>query len=345
VYFLSVAEASAAELYGPKQADLLDALGKEHDNFRAALASTMEAGELPTALRMGGALWRFWQMRGHLREAAGRLASMVEHPDAERDPAALAMGMEGAGGINYWMANWERAERYYTRCVDLRRSIGDRAGLGEALYNLSFVYSITTPPIRDLARARGLIDEALAAYREVDDARGMAKALWAIANDHQMRQEWLASRDSAFEALKLFEDLEDRFGAAWAYRDIGVAATYLQDFEKAEWALFEGLKLFNAAGDLTGMGVLVGDISILEGFRGGHERAARLRGAAFGIDRRSGQDMVRQLDLVLPRVEETVQGPLSQTEFNRLLEEGQSMAPDEAVALALRRDLEDSGVV
>ena len=43
-YFLSVAEAAAAELFGPKQADLLDALGQDHDNFRAALAWALEHG-------------------------------------------------------------------------------------------------------------------------------------------------------------------------------------------------------------------------------------------------------------------------------------------------------------
>jgi tetratricopeptide (TPR) repeat protein len=165
---------------------------------------------------------------------------------------------------------------------------------------------VSSPPVRDLTRSRALIDEALGAYREADDASGMAKSLWAIANDHQMRHEWEASLVADHRALKLFDDLEDRFGAGWAYRDIGVAAAYSGRLEEAEWALFEGLKCLSSAGDLAGMGVLIGDVSLLEGFRGDHERAARLRGAAFGLDRRSGSGVVSQLDAVLPKVEETV---------------------------------------
>ena len=253
-------------------------------------------------------------MRGHLREAAGRFDSLLQHPDAERDPEALAIAMEGAGGVAYWMTNYPEAEQYYGRCVELWRSMGDPRHLGDALYNLSFVYSVGGPPINDMARSRQLIDEALESYREAGDAGGMAKTFWAIANERQLRQEWAASRDAARQALELFEQLEDRFGAGWAYRVIGLSAAYLGELEEGERALSEALKLFSAAGDLSGIAVLIGDISVLEGFRGDHERAARLRGAAFSVDRRSGSGVVTVLDRLLPNVEETVRGSLSKSE-------------------------------
>ena len=141
----------------------------------------------------------------------------------------------------------------------------------------------------------------------------------------------------ARQALKLFEDLDDRFGTGWAYRDIGVAGAYSGQLEESGWALSEALRLFSAVGDLAGIAVLIGDISVLEGFRGDHERAARLRGAAFGLDRRSGSAVVSVLDQVLPNVEETVRGSLSQAEYDRLIEEGAALDTDQAVAFALGR--------
>ncbi len=92
-HFLAIAEDAAPELFGPKQADLLDSLEHEHDNFRAALAWAMDAGEPSLALRLGAALWRFWQMRGHLREAAERLEALVADARAADHPAALTSAL------------------------------------------------------------------------------------------------------------------------------------------------------------------------------------------------------------------------------------------------------------
>ncbi len=46
----------------------MDRLEAEHDNFRAALSRSLEAGDAELALRIGGALWRFWNVRGHFSE-------------------------------------------------------------------------------------------------------------------------------------------------------------------------------------------------------------------------------------------------------------------------------------
>ena len=46
--------------------------------------------------------------------------------------------------------------------------------------------------------------------------------------------------------------------------------------------------------------------------------------------------MVSRLDQILPNVEETVRGPLSQGEYDRLIEEGAALDTDQAVAFALQ---------
>jgi tetratricopeptide (TPR) repeat protein len=335
-YFLVMAEEDAAELLGPKQADLLDALEEEHDNLRAALTWAAEAGELPTALRMGGALWRFWQMRGYLREGAGRLGAIVDHTDAERDPAALAVALEGAGGIAYWMGRWEDAKRFYEACLDLRRETGNRAGTAEALYNLSFCYTVPLPPLRDIPRARRLIEEALAIFRELNDRHGMAKALWAGSAVAESVQGWSESRAAAKQALEVFRELDDRFSAAWAYHSIGLASTQLGLLDEGEAAIREGLREFGAAGDVTGLGQLLWDMSVLEARRGRHDRAARLRGAAFGAEKRGGQALVSTLEGYIPGNEALVRGPLSPEDFDRLMNEGAALGDKEAQAYALR---------
>jgi predicted ATPase/class 3 adenylate cyclase len=335
-YFLVMAEAAAGELFGPKQAELLDALEEEHDNFRAALAWSVE-NDLPTAFRLGGALWRFYQMRGYLREGAERLKAMIEQPGAEQDPTALAAVLEGAGGIAYWMGHWEDAERYYQRCLDIRKELGDPAAVAEALYNLSFVYMVS-PELHDRARGRQLTEEALEIFQRLEDRRGLAKALWAIAAYAESGAEWELCHDAASRALTYFLEFEDRFGAGWAYHSIGLASSQLGRMDEAREALVKGMELFLGAGDISGVGIFLVDLSLLEGLLGDHQRASRLRGAAFAAGELTGQGLTDNVESYVLGVEEAVRGPLSQEEYERLQQEGAAMTVDEAAAYALRRE-------
>src|SRR5919107_5138889 len=68
-YFLALAEQGASELKGPEEATWLERLDLEHDNMRAALSWMLEAEEAEPGLRLAGALWQFWDMRGYYGEA------------------------------------------------------------------------------------------------------------------------------------------------------------------------------------------------------------------------------------------------------------------------------------
>lgn len=74
VYFGGLAEGLEPKLVGDSQRQALEELELEHDNLRSALVGHLSSGRLPEALRIGAALWRFWVMRGHLREGRERLA-------------------------------------------------------------------------------------------------------------------------------------------------------------------------------------------------------------------------------------------------------------------------------
>src|SRR5206468_5338800 len=50
--------------FGPDPAPALNRLEAEHDNFRAALRRSLDAGARDTALGLSSALGRFWALRG-----------------------------------------------------------------------------------------------------------------------------------------------------------------------------------------------------------------------------------------------------------------------------------------
>lgn len=65
---LLLAEQAAPALAGPDVVSWLARLDAEHGNLRAALRWTLDRGDAPAALRLAGALGRYWAHRGHLSE-------------------------------------------------------------------------------------------------------------------------------------------------------------------------------------------------------------------------------------------------------------------------------------
>src|SRR5205823_3402896 len=75
-HFLALAEEAYPNLRGsPKE--WLGRLEREHDNLRSALDGLEAAGETQPALRLAGALFRFWYLRGHFPEGRTRLERLL----------------------------------------------------------------------------------------------------------------------------------------------------------------------------------------------------------------------------------------------------------------------------
>lgn len=334
-YYLELARRAAPNLFGTEQGRWLGVLSGEHDNLRAALVWAQAAGEVEMALRLGGSLWRFWQMRGHLREAAERFRGLLALPGSADHPEARAEALEGAGGVSYWMGDWDPAEAYYRECLEIRRGLGDPKAFADAAYNLSFVYTVPPEPQRDLARARPLLEEALRAYRELDDRRGVATVLWASSNIHAVAEEWRKCADTAREAYEIFQDLGDQFGAAWAAHSAGMALTPLDERVEARQLLERAMRMFSEAGDLTGIGLVLNDFAALAAAEGDFARYIQLRAASGVIEREAGQGLVSNMDSYYSWVPEVTEKEVTLEERARLRANGEALSTEEAIEYAL----------
>src|SRR5439155_4286786 len=87
-HFLGLAVEAESHLTGGDQVQWLDRCDREHANIRAALRWAIDAGRADRGQGAAGALWRFWQQRGHLAEGRRWLGEILAMPSGQgRTPA------------------------------------------------------------------------------------------------------------------------------------------------------------------------------------------------------------------------------------------------------------------
>jgi predicted ATPase len=208
-YSLALAEQAAPELTGPRQAAWLERLERDHDNLRAALGRALERDQTELGLRLAGALGRFWEIRGHLREGQGWLERALSRwPEAPA--AARAAALNAAGSLAYHACAYERAATLHQEALSLRRVLGDRRGVAVSLHDLG----ITALHLGDLDRSEALCAEGRAIWRELGDQRGVAISLNSSAILARNRGDHERARAYYEESLALFRGIGDTGASA-----------------------------------------------------------------------------------------------------------------------------------
>ena len=293
--YLELAEAAAGHLTGPDSRAWLDRLEADHDNLRAAVDRAVEHGDAEIALRLLAALWRFWQIRGHLVEAADRADRILSMAGIEgADPRLLARGWGARGGIAYWRGDLPTTADAYRRALEAARRSGDRRTLADALYDAGYAPFADRPDPTTM-RDEGLVyfDEAAAVYRELGDDRGLASVEWAIGVANTFAGRHDEALGHVTRALAAYRAVDDRFGEGWALHMIGLNLAKLGDLDASERRFREALDVFGPYGDLSAILIVLVDLGLVADRLGDPERATRLGGAAHAIRNRSGSDLLQ----------------------------------------------------
>jgi predicted ATPase/class 3 adenylate cyclase len=341
--FVGLGERLTPLLAGEDQRRWLGRLERDHDNIRAVLDRTVAAGEGEPAIRLGYAMWRYWQKRGHLAEARRRLQAMADAPWSRADRVLRARLMEALGGVAWWQADLEPMAAAYREALSLWEELGDPREIANALYNDSFRYAVTAgrgeaDPDRigfdQMSRARDLASTA-------GDERGRANALWGIGN-------WMYFHDAEDrgagqfrEALEIFSRIGERTMEAWSLHMLSTALIRASELDEARDRIRAATRLFHRFGDVAGLSLALDDFASLAVAGDDLPRAARLWGAARALSSAGG---VRLADFVDEQYEfygrPTARGAASDGELQQYVDEGRSMTLDESVAYALESDID-----
>jgi predicted ATPase len=293
--YLGLAERAAPSLTTSDQRTWLDRLGRDHDNFRAVHEWTLQTADANIGLRLVAALWRFWQIRGHLVEGNSRAEAVLGIPGAQEAGETYLAAVEAAGGLCYWLADFPCAQSHYEEVLGARRASGEPRAIAEALYNLSFIELFF---LENTPRARELGEEALALFREARDERGIAKGLWQLANVMRDMSDAAAARRYCEEAIPILRRLNESFMLAWSLFTLGQAEAVDGNMAVSVDRHLEALDLFAAAEDMSGFVLVLDGLAVVAGLQEDLQRAAKLSGAVEVLENTSGTGITPRARLV-----------------------------------------------
>jgi tetratricopeptide (TPR) repeat protein len=244
-FFLTLALQAEPELTGPKQKAWLTKLEREHDNFRAVFKWVEENGETDLGLRLGGALWRFWLVRGHMLGGRERLIALLALPGSAQRTRERAKALNGAATIIHEVGDYSNAHSLLHESLEIWRELGDQKAEAAALNNLSWIAVMRC----EFDTARTLAAESLMLHRELGDKRGIALALNNLGWAANLQGDFTTGRSLHESGLSLRREIGDERGIAFVLTSLGWIEGMLGHYENATSILEEAYARLKALDD------------------------------------------------------------------------------------------------
>jgi predicted ATPase len=255
-YCLVLAEEEATEQIGT---EWLERLTSEHDNLRAGLEWLTETGNAEWGLRLGTALFRFWETREYLAEGRDGLGRLLKLAGAVAPTKARTRALFSAGVLAGEQGDYASAETLIGESLGIARQLGDKTGVAVSLNALA----VFARDRGDVATANALFEESLVLWRELGDQKAIARALSNLANVVKLQGDHARARSLYAECLSIFQGLDDRTGVAWSMNYQGDVARDQGDSAGAQKLYEQGLAMFRELDDRWGIAGTLADLGTL----------------------------------------------------------------------------------
>jgi hypothetical protein len=134
-YYLVLAEEGAEDMAA--HPEWLDRFEVEHDNFRLALDYLIKTGDAEWGLRLGAALFRFWETREYLTEGRDAIARLLALEGAAARPKLRARLLFAAGVLAASRAITALRSRLFEESLETCLELNDNRGVAVALNALA----------------------------------------------------------------------------------------------------------------------------------------------------------------------------------------------------------------
>lgn len=359
---------------GPKKPNLsvwMKDLEEEHDNLRAALQWALENNDIESALRIAGAIWRFWQIHGHVEEGSKWMSMILDRPEKQAS-MSRAKALWGAGWLGMVMGNLTQSRAYFEEGAAIARLLNDDHYLGLSLHgqgavaraqgdfdhsraafeeslplfkglenteNVAWTFEhlgVTAIEQADFAQAGAYLSQGLALFQELDQRWPCAEALTFLGHTALQQANYVLAQKRYEDALAIYVELEDKLNIATINSYIGATLFGRGDYVKSVTLYKENLLLSHELKDHWGLGWGMERLAEAAEKLNKPEHAARLWGAADSLRRVSG--VLWHPGFHSYYTEQrfaALKSLLGEARWNELWQEGQTMSTAQAVKIAL----------
>src|SRR5450755_1452652 len=371
-YYLVLAEEGAEDMAA--HPEWLDRFEVEHDNLHLALDYLIKTGDAEWGLRLGAALFRFWETREHLAEGRDAIARLLAMEGTAARPklrarllfaAAVLSGEQGdynsaqqmledsletclelndnrgvAVALNALAVNARDrgdlpvASLLFERCVAIWKELGDSADIARALSNLANVTKLQG----EYARASLLYDECLAMFHKAGDGAGVAWTLNYQGDVAREKADLVAACSFCEQSLAAFRELRDGWGIASALSDLAGLSCDLGNDAEARRLYGESLRMFQELGHKRGIARVLECLAASAAAQSNAEQSLHLAGAAAALRQRLGAPLTPTERARLEKALEFARRTLGNAAGLTAWMEGWAMPVEQAVREALDGD-------
>jgi predicted ATPase len=258
-YCLVLAEEPVSEQSGAQDVQWQEIFALEHDNFRAALEWLTETRNAEWGLRLGTALFRFWELREYFAEGRDRLAKLLKIAPAAAPSKLRTRALFAAGVLAVGQGDYAPAETLLSESLKIARELEDKQAVAISLNALG----ILARDQDNASVAHSLFEESLGVWRELDDRKAVARSLSNLATVLKLQGDFARARSLHAECISIFRGLGDRIGVAWSLNSQGDVARDQGDFKDAQMLYEQALGIFRELGDRWGIAGTLADLGTL----------------------------------------------------------------------------------
>ena len=267
-YCLVLAEEGNPELSPEERTLWLMRCDLEIDNFRSALDHLFKNRDLDWGLRLGMALFRYWDMREHLIEGRSRLEQILRLTGSGyvRERAKVCIFL---GALSTAQGDFPAAEHFLEQSLILYRELGDDWGIAASLNALG----ISARDRGHYTEAERRFERSLACWRSLPDRSATARCLHNLANVAKVQGDYARAQAALREATEIFQEAGDASGAAWSMNQQGDIAREQGNLTDAGDFYDRALNAFRATGDRWGSARSLADLGSVYCERGEYDAA------------------------------------------------------------------------
>jgi predicted ATPase/DNA-binding XRE family transcriptional regulator len=336
-YFVELAErAWPAFRQRAGQEPWLNRLEVERGNLRAALGWLDESGDAASLLRLAGALFWFWYIRGPLGEGRSWLERALASPDVDAPDEFRTRAMVGAAVLAHYHGDDEQARTWLEAVLARSECLDDPWLLAFA----PLLEGVIAEDHGDYERASARLAEALRLFRAADDQSNAALALTHLGVVAWGRGDVKGAVTLCEEALALQREAQDGWGMSVSLGYLGLLATERGDYAYAAVVHRESLQLRWDAEVWEDVAASLADLGAVAAAVERPEQAARLFGAAAVVREEAGRWVVMLPErAVFERAETRARTALGPGAYAAAEAAGRALPRQQAIAEAL--DLAD----